>query len=206
MGIDVARQQMNEAFPNADLTGQWNDAGGVHVEVVGVTFYDRAHGQVSRAPNNLEIHPIVSIKFLDNPAAVLRPNVAGRVAARAAGGAPVVGARQFAPITTSAVSITDPKTGETATINEDRALVVAPSERSGRSGALRDGVPSADLGFPKTLTVCWFVGEGNGGIQISPDGENWFDVEATEGTSCKAVPPASYVKLNGSKGLYQVSY
>ena len=47
---------------------------------------------------------------------------------------------------------------------------------------------------------------GSGGMQISPDGKNWCNVEATEGSSCRAVPPASYVKLNGSKGLYQVSH
>lgn len=104
------------------------------------------------------------------------------------------------------LAITDPKTGETATINEDRALIVAPSENSGRSGALRAGVGSADLGFPKTLTVCWFAGEGNGKIQVSLDGKNWFDVEPTPGAGCKGVPPARFVKLTGSKGMYQVSY
>ena len=206
MGIDVARQQMNDAFPNADLTGQWNDAGGAHVEIVGVTFYDRAHGQVSRSPNNLEIHPIVSIKFLDNPSDMLQPNVAGAGhAAPHAGGATAAASGHVQPAA-NPLTITDPKTGETATINEDRALVVAHSERSGKNGALRPGVSSADLGFPKTLTVCWFVGQGNGGIQISPDGKEWFDVEATSGRGCKAVPPASYVKLTGSKGMYQVSY
>ena len=205
MGIDVARQQMNDAFPNADLTGQWNDAGGAHVEIVGVTFYDRAHGQASRAPNNLEMHPIVSIKFLDNPSDLLQPAIAApHVVARAAGApaSPVHGAVPKP----NPLNITDPKTGETATVNEDRALVVAPSERSGKNGALRADVASPDLGFPKTLTVCWFVGHGNGGIQISLDGRSWFDVEATAGTGCKAVPPASYVKLTGSKGMYQVSY
>lgn len=209
LGIDVAREQMNEAFPNADLTGQWNDAGGARVEVVGVTFYDRAHGQVSRAPNNLEIHPIVSVKFLDNPSNMLQPaggGAGGHAGPHVAGGAAANTPRQPATTAAGSLAIADPKTGETATINEDRALVVAPSERSGKSGALRAGVASADLGFPKTLTVCWFAGEGNGEIQISLDGKNWFDVEATPGSGCKAVPPASFVKLTGSKGMYQVSY
>jgi len=31
-------------------------------------------------------------------------------------------------------------------------------------------------------------------------------VEPTPGTGCKAVPPARFVKLTGSKGMYQVSY
>jgi hypothetical protein len=62
------------------------------------------------------------------------------------------------------------------------------------------------LGFPKTLTVCWFAGTATGAIQISLDGKNWFDVEATPGAGCKSVPPARFVKLTASKGMYQVSY
>jgi hypothetical protein len=201
MGIATARQQMDDAFPNADVTGGWNDAGGARVELVGVTFYDRAHGQVSRAPNNLEIHPIVSIKFLDDPMEVTQPAAPHVLAG---------GAHPATPTPTSAnansLSITDPKTGGTATITEDRALLVAPSEHSGRGAALRAGVASADLGFPKTLTVCWFAGTATGAIQISLDGKNWFDVEPTAGAGCKSVPPARFVKLTGSKGMYQVSY
>lgn len=209
MGIVAARQQMNDAFPNADLTGGWNDAGGAHVEVAGVTFYDPAHGQVSRAPNNLEIHPIVSIKFLDNPLDLVEAaatGATGHAAPHAAAGA-AAGAAHPAPArSANAMNITDSKTGQAATVTEDRALLVAPSEQSGRGAALRVGVSSADLGYPKTLTVCWFEGSAGGTIQISLDGKNWFDVEPTPGSGCKAVPPARFVKLTGSKGMYQVSY
>ena len=209
MGIATARQDLDDAFPNADLSGGWNDAGGARVELVGVTFYDRAHGQVSRAPNNLEIHPIVSIKFLDNPADLLEPAATGPTghpAPHAVAGA-AAGASHPAPApSANPLSITDPSTGGTATITEDRALLVAPSEHSGRGAALRAGVASGDLGFPKTLTVCWFAGTGTGAIQISLDGKNWFDVEPTTGAGCKSVPPARFVKLTASKGMYQVSY
>ena len=210
MGIAAARQEMDDEFPNADQSGGWNDAGGARVEIVGVTFFDRAHGQVSRAPNNLEIHPVVSIKFLDNPLDMLEaaggtghaaPHALTGAAATAhpAAAAPAGGA-------SAAASIADSRTGQSATINEDGGLVVAQSERSGKGAALRLGVASADLGFPKTLTVCWFAGDGSGKVQISLDGKNWFDVEDTTGAGCKAVPPARFVKLTGSKGMYQVSY
>lgn len=205
MGIATARQQMNEAFPNADLSGNWNDAGGARVELVGVTFFDRAHGQVSRAPNNLEIHPIVSIAFLDNPTELMASAAAGGAAHHAAHAA-VAAAHPAAAAGAQPLNIADPNTGETATITEDRALVVAPSEHSGKSGALKLGVKSPDLGFPKTMTVCWFPGASAGAIQISLDGKNWFDVEGTTGSGCKAVAPASFVKLTASKGIYQVSY
>jgi hypothetical protein len=201
LGIAVARSQLNDAFPNADLTGGWNDAAGARVEIVGVQFFDRAHGQVSRAPNNLEIHPIVSITFLDNPQHLLVPAVAAPAAhphaAAAAHGAP--------PQKLQPLIIEDADTGESATVNEDRALRVAPSELSGKSGMLKSGLASPDLGFPKTLTVCWFAGP-SGSIQISIDGKNWFDVDATVGASCKSVPPARFVKLTSTKGMYQVSY
>ena len=206
LGISAARQQMNNAFPNADLSGQWNDGGGKRVEIVGVVFFDRAHGQVSRAPNNLEIHPIVSIKFLDSGSAT-DGSGAMPTGARAAR-KPAAAAAKAVSTAGNPLSIQDPKTGETATITEDRALVVAPSEHSGKSGALRAGVASPDLGFPKTLTVCWFAGAGSGAsaIEISLDGKSWFDVELISGSGCKSVPPAQFVKLTANKGMYQVSY
>ncbi|HKV26063.1 MAG TPA: hypothetical protein VJN93_15825 [Candidatus Acidoferrum sp.] len=203
MGIATARQQLNEAFPNADLTGGWNDAGGARVEIIGVTFYDPPHGQVSRAPNNLELHPIVSIKFLDNPLAMTKPAAGGHARPHAVAGSP---SAETTAAGTNSISLTDRKTGQTATVNEDGAVVVARSEQSGRGAALRVGISSADLGYPKTLTVCWFEGSSDGKIQISLDGKNWFDVEPTPASGCKAVPPARFVRLTGSKGMYQVSY
>lgn len=195
MGISAARTQLENQFPNADLSGGWNDAGGTMVEVVGVTFFDPAHGQTGRAPNNLEIHPIVSIKFLDGGGqGVMAAKVGKAKAAHAGKAAPAV------------TDIQDPETGGTATITEDGALVVSPSDQSGKSGDLKPGVKSAYLGFPKTLTVCWFAGTRAGALQISVDGKNWFDVDKTIGSGCKSVPPARYVKLTANKGMYQVSY
>lgn len=201
MGITAARKQIEAQFPNADLSGGWNDAGGTMVEVVGVTFFDPAHGQTGRAPNNLEIHPIVSIKFLDNSG---QPGGPDFMAPKSAKGKSAVATKT--PSIPVATGILDPNTGGTAMVTEDRALVVTPSDQSGKSGALKAGEKSADLGFPKTLTVCWFAGSAAGAIQISLDGRNWFDVEGTTGSGCKAVPPARFVKLTANKGMYQVSY
>jgi hypothetical protein len=209
MGISAARQQMDDAFPNADQSGGWNDAGGARVEIVGVTFFDRAHGQVSRAPNNIEIHPVVSIKFLDNPADLLLEPTAGGTGAAAPHALTGSAAHPAVAVPAGAATsqgILDPKTGQTATITEEGGLVVAQSERSGKGAALRVGTSSADLGYPKTLTVCWFAGEGSGKIQISLDGKNWFDVEDTPAAGCKSVPPARFVRLMGCRGMYQVSY
>jgi hypothetical protein len=66
-GITSARQTMNQRFPNADQSGNWNDGADVPVEITGIGFFDRPHGQIGRAPNNIEIHPILSIRFLDQP-------------------------------------------------------------------------------------------------------------------------------------------
>ena len=56
---------MDQRFPNADQSGKWNDGAGALVEITGIGFFDRPHEQVGRAPNNIEIHPILSIRFLD---------------------------------------------------------------------------------------------------------------------------------------------
>ena len=61
--ISSARDALDQQFPNADQSGAWNDAAGLPVEVTGVGFFDRPHGQTGRAPNNIEIHPILSISF-----------------------------------------------------------------------------------------------------------------------------------------------
>jgi len=66
-GITSARQTMDQRFPNADQSGQWNDGAGALVEITGIGFFDRPHKQAGRAPNNIEIHPILSIRFLDQP-------------------------------------------------------------------------------------------------------------------------------------------
>lgn len=63
MGIRIARKELEDEFPDADISGKFNDAGGVLVDVVGVIFFDPAHGQVGRSPHNLEIHPILSIRM-----------------------------------------------------------------------------------------------------------------------------------------------
>lgn len=197
MGIRTARDQMDEEFPDADMSGGWNDGGGARVEVVGVVFFDRAHGQVGRAPNNLEIHPILSIKFLDHQQDLAA--VAARPAAAAA-------TASTAPRSGQPLVIQDPHSGEVASVTEAKALRVAASPESGKSGMLRAGTASPDLGFPRTLTVCWFAASAPGSIQISIDGKNWFDIESAGGSSCRSVPPASFVKLTTAKGMYQVSY
>jgi hypothetical protein len=63
LSILAARKAIEAQFPDAVFDGSWNDAGGIPVEVVGVGYFDPAHGQVGRAPNNIEIHPILSITF-----------------------------------------------------------------------------------------------------------------------------------------------
>jgi hypothetical protein len=67
LSIRAARQALENQFPDADLQGGWNDAGGIPVEVMGIGFFDFPHGQVGRAPNDLEIHPILSITFPGQP-------------------------------------------------------------------------------------------------------------------------------------------
>ena len=59
--IISARQKFESRFPN--ITGGWNQTGGIPVKVVGVAFFDRPHGQTGRAPNNIEIHPVLEIFF-----------------------------------------------------------------------------------------------------------------------------------------------
>ena len=67
--IEAVRAKFEEQFPN--ITGGWNDAGGTPVRITGVGFYDRPHGQVGRALNGIEIHPILDIVFEPAPGGAL---------------------------------------------------------------------------------------------------------------------------------------
>jgi len=66
-GIISARQTIDRRFPNADQSGKWNDGADAPVEITRIGFFDRPHTQTGRAPNNIEIHPILSIQFLEQP-------------------------------------------------------------------------------------------------------------------------------------------
>ena len=73
-GIISARQTIDQRFPNADQSGAWNDGVGARVEITGIGFFDRPHKQAGRAPNNIEIHPILSIRFLGQPTPATSPS------------------------------------------------------------------------------------------------------------------------------------
>jgi hypothetical protein len=49
------------------------------VEIVGVPFFDATHGQTGGAPNGREIHPIISIKILDQDLGDLTKHTQGLV-------------------------------------------------------------------------------------------------------------------------------
>ena len=66
------REKFVQQFPKV-LSG-WNDAGGIPVRLTGVAFFDRPHGQVGRALNGLELHPLLAIEF--NPASFPQPPIA----------------------------------------------------------------------------------------------------------------------------------
>lgn len=55
------RAKFEQQFPN--ITEGWNDGGAIHVRITGVRFFDFAHNQAGRAPNVVEIHPILKIEF-----------------------------------------------------------------------------------------------------------------------------------------------
>ena len=63
--IEDVWKAFNTRFP--DIKHKWNDGGDVPVRLTGVGFFDRAHGQTGRARNQIEIHPVLEIAFLDSP-------------------------------------------------------------------------------------------------------------------------------------------
>lgn len=70
--LDSVRRKFLERFPT--ITSGWNEAGGVPVRLTGVVFFDRPHGQVGRALNGIELHPLIGIEF--DPQTPLVPLIA----------------------------------------------------------------------------------------------------------------------------------
>jgi len=109
LSIQNARSELLAQFPNAVTDGSWNDGGGIPVEIIGVGYFDFPHGQTGRAPNNIEIHPILSITFPGQAnafASSMRSAAAAPHAMMAAGGAhpaaaaePVRGGWQYTTLT-----------------------------------------------------------------------------------------------------------
>jgi hypothetical protein len=62
--ITAARALIDSRFPNALKDGSFNDVG-LPVEITAVGFYDRPHNQVGKATNNIELHPVIRLCFLD---------------------------------------------------------------------------------------------------------------------------------------------
>jgi hypothetical protein len=62
--IADVRSKFLQQFPN--IKSDWNEVGGIPVRLTGVVFFDHHHGQVGRALNGLELHPLLDIEF--NPA------------------------------------------------------------------------------------------------------------------------------------------
>lgn len=59
--LAAVRTAFEAQFPS--ISGGWNEAGGIPVTITGIGFFDRPHGQVGRAPNGIEIHPVLDISF-----------------------------------------------------------------------------------------------------------------------------------------------
>ena len=59
--LQAVRTTFEQQFPN--VHSGWNDVQGIPVRVTGVVFFDRPHGQVGRALNGLELHPLLDIEF-----------------------------------------------------------------------------------------------------------------------------------------------
>jgi hypothetical protein len=59
--LATVRAAFQQQFTN--ISGGWNHSGGIPVRITGVGFFDRPHGQTGRAPNGIELHPVLDITF-----------------------------------------------------------------------------------------------------------------------------------------------
>ena len=63
--LRTVRSRFEQQF--ATIKAHWNETGGIPVRVTGVVFFDRQHGQIGRALNGVELHPVLDIVFNPPP-------------------------------------------------------------------------------------------------------------------------------------------
>jgi hypothetical protein len=189
-GIQNARRELQAQFPNLDQSGAFNDAGGIAVQIMGIGFFDPPHDQTGRAPNNIEIHPVLDITFNPSvgtlalsasPAALTVPQ-GGTIATTIS---TVAGAGLNSPIALSTSAL---PTGATATFNT--AFIPAPG--SGTSTLTITPGASTPLGNFK-VTV-----NGSGG---SVSSSTSIDVSVIPATSLPATvvsSPADGASVSGT--------
>lgn len=66
-GLRNAREDFEKRFPSSEDEGELIE---IPVRLVGVAFFDRDHGQIGRARNGFELHPVLSIEFKDGEGAL----------------------------------------------------------------------------------------------------------------------------------------
>lgn len=62
--FQTAREVIDGAFLHGERRGLSRIASDAKVEVTGVGFFDFIHGQTGMAPNGFELHPVLSIRLL----------------------------------------------------------------------------------------------------------------------------------------------
>ena len=124
----------------------------------------------------------------------------------------VLVADAVAPFTATVTNENALKVDGSATTQPVSGTLTVTEKTPGKSGSLYGRSP--DLGYPKTLTVCYRGSIERGlGPQLSVDGSRWYPAPVTlpldesgKVNGCVALPPARFVMINGGEGSYQVSY
>ena len=108
-----------------------------------------------------------------------------------------------------------------APVSNSNPLPVVIAAGTGLRGSLAENAVSPDLGYPKTLTMCWDADQVT--VMESVDGTTWFpslNSQAAKdtgimavGIGCMSVPPARFVKwtsqdyqFSAAAGMFQASY
>ncbi|MGC1186987.1 MAG: hypothetical protein WA871_06300 [Candidatus Acidiferrales bacterium] len=108
-----------------------------------------------------------------------------------------------------------------APVSNSNPLPVVVAAGAGQRGSLAENAVSPDLGYPRTLTMCWNADQVT--VEESVDGTTWFPSLNTQaaketgivavGIGCMSVPPARFVKWTSqdyqfpqAAGMFQASY
>jgi hypothetical protein len=64
--IQIARDDFDRKFNGTTKPTSTPKSPNVKIRIAGIGMFDKEHGQLGRADNGIELHPVLGLEFLDN--------------------------------------------------------------------------------------------------------------------------------------------
>jgi len=194
-GIANARQEFDARFTATTFFQPVT----VPVQITGVGFFDFIHGQTGVAPNGIELHPILDIKFLNTTTTTVTSNANPSQYAQPVMFTATVGGSS-SPIPTGNVTFSDGATViSSSTLNGSGQAAFTTSSLSVGSHSITANYPGDSNSLPSTSTVLTqVVNKADQFITFAPlAGKTYGDGDFSVSATASSGLPVSFSIVTG---------